>query len=194
LPDATYPFDIEITVPAGTPAGIYNFVISAVDEYGVNYGDQAVTIVVYDPSAGFVTGGGWIDSLAGAYVPDPSLTGKATFGFVSKYKKGAEVPTGQTEFQFHVADLNFHSDSYDWLVVTQGGTNAQFKGEGTINGAPATTGEAYKFMVWAKDDAPDEFRIKIWYEEDDGTEHVVYDNLAHQPIAGGSIVIHVKNK
>ena len=47
-------------------------------------GKDTVMVVVYDPSAGFVTGGGWIDSPAGAYTADPSLTGKANFGFVSK--------------------------------------------------------------------------------------------------------------
>ena len=43
------------------------------------------TITVYDPNAGFVTGGGWIDSPLGAYIPDPALAGRANFGFVSKY-------------------------------------------------------------------------------------------------------------
>ena len=42
-------------------------------------------IVVYDPSAGFVTGGGWINSPMGAYAANPSLTGKANFGFEAKY-------------------------------------------------------------------------------------------------------------
>ncbi len=45
--------------------------------------------MVYDPDDGFVTGGGWIDSPAGACQPDPNLSGKATFGFVSRYKKKA---------------------------------------------------------------------------------------------------------
>ena len=40
-------------------------------------------VVVYDPSGGFVTGGGWIDSLEDAYAADSSLVGKANFGFVS---------------------------------------------------------------------------------------------------------------
>jgi len=70
-------------------------------------------IVIYDPNGGFVTGGGWITSPLGAYTPDPALTGKATFGFVSKYQKGANVPTSNTEFQFHVANMNFKSTSYD---------------------------------------------------------------------------------
>ena len=49
--------------------------------------------VAYDLDGGFVTGGGLIDSPTGVYKPDPDLTGKATFGFVSKYKKGANTPT-----------------------------------------------------------------------------------------------------
>jgi len=115
-------------------------------------------------------------------------TGKATFGFVSKYKKGATTPDGNTEFQFHAGDLNFHSTSYDWLVVT-GSNYAKFKGVGTING----TGE-YKFQIWAGDDDPDTFRIKIWTEDEYGVETVVYDNGFDQAIEGGSIVIHTKSK
>jgi hypothetical protein len=143
--------------------------------------------VVHDPSAGFVTGGGWIDSPEGAYAPDPLLTGKATFGFVSKYKKGAQTPEGNTEFVFKAADLNFHSTSYDWLVVNQGGSNAQFKGSGTINGE----GD-YRFKLWAGDGEPDTFRIKIWEEDENDNETVIYDNGFDQPIGGGSIVIHTK--
>ena len=141
-------------------------------------------IVVYDPSGGFVTGDGWIDSPEGAYTPDESLTGKANFGFVSKYKKGAYIPTGQTEFKFKAGDLNFHSSSYEWLVVT-GSDYARFKGAGTING-----GGDYKFMLWAGDGEPDTFRIKTWTEDFDGTETVIYDNGFDQEIGGGSIVVN----
>jgi hypothetical protein len=120
------------------------------------------------------------------------LIGKANFGFVSKYKKGASVPTGNTEFMFQAADLNFHSSSYEWLVVT-GGDYAKFKGIGTINGESAPNAEDYKFKLWAGDDDPDTFRIKIWWEENE-TEHVVYDNGMDQPIGGVNIVIHTKKK
>lgn len=41
-------------------------------------------VVVFDPTAGFVTGGGWLESPPGAYTADPALTCKATLGFVSK--------------------------------------------------------------------------------------------------------------
>lgn len=85
----------------------------------------------------------------------------------------------------HVADLNFHSSSYDWLIVT-GSNYAEFKGTVTIN----DLGD-YRFMLWAGDGEPDTFRIRIW-EEDEGTgdESDVYDKGFGQEIGGGNIVVH----
>ncbi|PKP57623.1 hypothetical protein CVT91_10200 [Candidatus Atribacteria bacterium HGW-Atribacteria-1] len=172
-------------------AGVYTVTLTITDycDKLSNYMEFQY-VVVYDPSAGFVTGGGWIDSPEGAYVANPSLTGKATFGFVSKYKKGATVPTGNTEFQFKAGDLNFHSDSYDWLVIT-GGQKAMYKGDGTINGAGN-----YGFMLSAIDNDPDMFRIKIW-DKDTNTDTVIYDNKVDEvdgedgtELGGGQIVIH----
>jgi ELWxxDGT repeat protein len=202
-PEFTVPADIygnsiSGTISFSTP-GIYAVRLTVFDGSGVSgkaetvNGDNPAYVVVYDPEGGFVTGGGWIASLAGAYKPDPLLAGKATFGFVSKYKKGATVPTGNTEFQFQAADLNFHSSSYEWLVVT-GSNYAMFKGEGTINGYYADEyGNPYKFRVWAGDDEPDTFRIRIWTEEETtDVETDIYDNGSDQAIGGGSIVIHAK--
>lgn len=174
---------------AGSEAGIFDVCLTA--NPGTLDSDQACTIVVvYDPSAGFVTGSGSIDSPAGAYRGDVSLSGKATFGFISKYKKGANVPTGHTEFKFRAAGFNFYSDTYEWLVVNNGGANAQFKGEGTVNGNLDSNQNAYKFMIWAGDDSPDDtFQIKIWSELD-RVETVVYDNGFAQQLAGGKIIIH----
>jgi hypothetical protein len=100
----------------------------------------------------------------------PNPTGRVSFGFNSKYQRGATVPTGNTEFQFRAADFNFKSTSYDWLVV--GGAKAQFKGSGTIN----NTGN-YGFLLTAIDGqingGQDKFRIKIW---DKTTNVIIYDN------------------
>lgn len=175
--------------------GVYTARLTVTDGDGAISDDIAYQfVVVYDPGAGFVTGGGWIDSPAHACPPGSiceGMTGKANFGFVSKYKKGATVPTGDTEFNFTAGNLNFHSDSYDWLVINQNNTNAQYKGSGTINGGLAPNGELFKFKIWATDNDPggdDTFRIKIWYE--DNGEIVVYDNGVNQAIGGGNIKIH----
>ena len=176
--------DVIVSFNAPATAGIYNLCVRGTDVHNNIGGPECTMLVVYDPSGGFVTGGGWITSPLGAYTLDPTLTGKATFGFVSKYQKGASVPTGNTEFQFKVAGLNFKSTSYEWLVVA--GMKAQFKGVGTINGQGP-----YKFMLFADDgspDKPDTFRIRIWEVGTD--EIVVYDNGSQQSLGGGSIVIH----
>jgi hypothetical protein len=171
-----------------TTPGVYPVSVTVDDGFGNTNQATYEYVVVYDPNGGFVSGGGWINSPAGAYAADPSLTGKATFGFVAKYQKGASVPVGNTQFQFKAGDLNFHSDSYDWLVVA--GSKAQFKGVGTINGAGV-----YSFMLTARDGNPDTFRIKIW---DRATGTLIYDNqlgatdtdTPTTALGGGSIVVH----
>jgi PKD repeat protein len=120
-------------------AGIYTVCLT-VNDGALSSAANCTMAVVYDPSAGFVTGGGWIDSPVNAEYQYMQTGGKATFGFVAKYKKGANVPDGNTEFQFKAGDLNFTSTSYEWLVVA--GNKAQFKGEGTINGQGS-----YQFMI-----------------------------------------------
>jgi len=178
--------DVTAAFTAPGVPGIYDLCVRGTDAAS-NTGAQAcIMLVAYDPEGGFVTGGGWIDSPVNTDYRYMQVGGRASFGFVAKYKKGASVPEGNTEFQFKAGNLNFHSTSYDWLVVNQGGARAQFKGSGTINGS----GD-YTFMLWAGDGEPDTFRIKIWYE-DGGTEVVVYDNYMEQTIGGGSIVVHTK--
>jgi hypothetical protein len=177
-----------------TTPGVYTVQVMVSDDDGGSDTAAYFYVVVYDPDGGFVTGGGWINSPLGAYAADPTLTGKATFGFVAKYQKGANVPTGNAEFQFKAGNLNFKSTTYQWLVVA--GAKAQFKGAGTINGA----GD-YGFMLTAIDGqingggGADKFRIKIW---EVATGDIVYDNLMDAAdtadpttvIGGGSIVIH----
>ena len=165
------------------PVGVYTVGVRVVDAAGNWSSAASEFLVVYDSDAGFVTGGGWFDSPTAAMPADPELTGKANFGFVTKYKKGQSTPDGETEFQFKAGDVDFHSTSYDWLVVT-GNDTAKFKGTGTING----DGE-YRFQIWAYHD-PDEIRIKIWTEDTTGTETTVYDTSQAIELGGGNITIH----
>ncbi|RIJ46826.1 HYR domain-containing protein [Maribellus luteus] len=155
-------------------------------------------IPVYDPDGGFVTGGGWIWSPAGAYKEDMTLTGKANFGFVAKYKKGSNVPEGHTEFQFQAGNLKFNSSTFDAMRLIISGAKAQFKGVGIINGSGN-----YGFMISVIDGALsgssdlDKFRIKIWDLNNNGA--IVYDNNIEQTdetaepatvVSGGSVIIH----
>jgi len=145
------------------------------------------------PSGGFITGGGWIRSPPGAFAGSPTATGRVTFGFVAKSRQGRAAPTGNAEFQFHGADLNFHAESFDWLLCS--GARCEFHGKGTINGAGA-----YGFQLSAIDgrrsiEGHDTFRMRIW---DLASGDVWYDNEPGAPpfadpttqLGGGSIVIH----
>jgi hypothetical protein len=175
-------------------AGVYTITLTVTDNYQGTGQSVFEFVVVYDPAAGFVTGDGSIDSPGGAYAADPTITGRAIFAFVSRYQKGATVPSGNTQFQFQTGNLRFRSTSYDWLVIA--GPQAKYKGSGTINGA----GD-FGFLLSAVDGAvnggggTDKFRIKIW---DKGTGSVIYDNqmggtddaAATTVIANGDIMIH----
>jgi hypothetical protein len=179
-------------------AGVYRVNVAVTDKDGGTTTASYEFVVVFDPNGPFVTGGGWIDSPLGAYAPDPTLTGRANFGFVSKYKPRSTRPSGNTEFQFQTADLNFRSSDYDWLIVS--GAKARYKGTGTINGAGN-----YGFMLTAVDEnlTPstdvDLFRIKIW--DKDNADAVVYDNQLGADddadltteIQGGQIMIHTRH-
>jgi hypothetical protein len=184
---------------AFTEPGVYVLELTVSDDDGGAATATYQYVVVFDQEGGFVTGGGWIDVAAGACTLDDdcaAASGKANFGFVSRYKKGAATPSGSTEFNFSAGGLNFHSSQYDWLIVNQAGSNAQFKGEGTVNGSAAPTGDLYRFMVWANDldpDAIDTFRVRIWYDTGGG-EVTVFDNGAADQIGGGNITVHTKKK
>jgi PKD repeat protein len=87
--------------------GVYTVSATILDSDALGDTKSSGYIVIYDPASGFITGGGWIESPPGAYKFDKLAQGKATFGFVSKYLKGAKTPSGSTEFQFKMGNLNF---------------------------------------------------------------------------------------
>ena len=160
-------------------------------------GSATTQVVIYDPSAGFITGGGWIQVDSGSLTTNPAASGRANFGFSSQYKKGATIPTGETEFNFQMGNFNFHSEAYTWLVVS--GYKAQYKGSGSVNGV-----SGYDFTLTAYDgDAPsgggvDKFRIRITknnggtviFDNRMGVSSTDMDTAMPEAISGGSIVIH----
>jgi len=182
-------------------AGVHVLCVRGTDVPGNVGAASCIFFAVYDPRAGFVTGAGWINSPAGAYRANAALVGKAHFGFVSSYQqKNGGVPVGQTEFQFQVASLNFHSIVYEWLVIS--GARAQYKGTGTVSGSGN-----YGFLLTAIDGqingggGTDKLRMKIWNKN--AGDALVYDNQVAcgdqsdtanpcTALGGGSIIIHKK--
>ena len=180
-----------------TQAGVYTITMTITDEDGESDSADYQYLVAYDASAGFVTGGGNIDSPIGAFAVDEYITGKASFGFNAKYKKGESIPRGNVQFTIKEGDLNFHSSHFDWLVVTD--VEAKIHGQGSVN----QEGD-YGFLLsvvdndLAGDGAQDKLRIKIW-DKNNG-DIVVYDNqmggsdddLTIEDISKGNIIIHSK--
>ena len=100
------------------------------------------------------------------------MIGKMSFGFNSKFFKGATNPKGESQLDFLLGNVEFNALNYDYLVINNG--RAQFKGFGKINGV-----SGYDFIVTVIDgnlpggDGVDKFRIKIWEKT---TGILVYDN------------------
>ena len=203
--EITFILDNGFTIPAitnesGIASATFTSTLSAVYKVTALVADcissaDAGYVAVYDPNGGFITGGGWIDSPIGA-LAGTNKAGKANFGFNSKYEKGKNTPTGNTEFQFQAGNLNFSSSAYFLGSLVISGSKATYKGIGTIKGVSGTS----NFLVSAVDGridgggGYDKFRIKIW-----NTTGTIYDNnlvnkdenaLPATAISGGSIVIH----
>jgi hypothetical protein len=190
-----------------TTPGVYNISLSVTDDDGGTGTATTVggpnglpaRIIIYDPNAGFVTGGGYINHTAIGMIPSgPTMVSKANYGFNAKYKKGSSTPDGEVEFQHKPANINFHSTSLDWLVVNTTATRAQFQGSGTVNGVGS-----YGFLATVIDGGQnDTIRIKIWNKGDPANASTptvfIYDNEPGQPdssnpvtpAAGGNIVVH----
>jgi hypothetical protein len=165
-----------------TAAGVFAVKMNVKDTSGAIGTADAVDgvnslVVIFDPNGGFVTGGGWLDSPAGALVASPSTTGKVNFGFVSKYFRNATNPKGETEFDFRLANFKFNALNFDYLAIS--GARAQYKGLGKVNGDGG-----YGFILTVIDGQAtggggvDKFRIKIWKKL---TGAIVYDNQMGAP-------------
>jgi hypothetical protein len=179
-------------------AGMYTISVTATDDDG-GAGTATVLVVAYDPEAGFVTAGGFIDSPAGALVLDPLLANKGHFNFNPKYRKNDPGPApsgGKTDFRIDGGDFDVRSTTIEWLVVAPDDKVA-------VKGTSKAPGrDDLGFVIYGYADDPSRFRIVVWplalnaFPED----ALVYDNRPGasydldvadpQPTAGGSIQIH----
>jgi hypothetical protein len=189
--------NVRATIGPFASGGALQVCVRGTDAVGNTSAPTCILFVAFDPTAGFVTGSGWIDSPASAC---PTFcrgaAGRAQVSFVSRYQKGASIPTGETSFEFQAGNLRFKSSSYQWLVVNGHGGVAQYEGGGSVNGV-----SGYVFRLTVYDAAltgvgSDGIRMKIT-----DSSRVIYDNKAGsgednarastQRISGGNIVIHL---
>lgn len=173
-------------LPAYPVPGLHTVCVRGTDTAGNRSQPVCTEFAVYDPSAGFVTGGGWFQ-LNGTGKQN-LITPKVTFGFVAKYLPDKLEPQGSLEFHIKNETFNFHASKFDWLVVDPQQGSAILHGEGMLNGAAT-----YQFQLWVTDNHPDTMQIKIWKVNSSG-ETVVFDNQFDQPLEGGGIVLHSNNR
>ena len=176
------------TCTYSTP-GLYKIKLTVTDDDGGSDTKTATArVVVYDP-ASWITGGGWVSSPPGLYTVSSYITGKMSFNILARYQGEDTVPTGSFDLKMNAGRIDFHSTSFDWLVVAGG--VAQLQGRGTMSG----TGD-YGFLVIANDGASiDAIRIRVWNR---ATGEIVYDNEPSEPVdssvlmtlGGGSIQAH----
>lgn len=163
-------------------AGVYKLQMNVTDQAGVTSyantnGDLEEIIVIYDPNGGYIYGGGWFNSPAGALRSNPTATGKVSYGFALNYFKNATLPKGETQFEFKVGEFEFNAVNFDYLSIS--GAKAQFKGTGKIVGGQS----GINFIATVIDGdidgtGVDKLRMKIYNKN---TGEVYYDN---QPGSG----------
>ena len=166
-------------------AGVYTVQLTVRDDDGDSDTKKASgQIVVVDPSAGWVTGGGWINSPLGAYAASTTSSGKLAFEFAARYQASGTTPTGTVYLKLNVGKLELRSTSLDWLAVS--GADALLQGCGTLNGV-----SGYAFSLAMTDGGEDRIRVRVWKRS---TGALVYDSQtdsdAQSILGGGSIQLH----
>ncbi|HEU4563507.1 MAG TPA: hypothetical protein VFS05_02620, partial [Gemmatimonadaceae bacterium] len=178
-----------ITASKALPAGIHTVTLRVADDDGGSAAVASPTaVVVYDPAAGFVTAGGWLEVPGAGARPRGVRPGRVRFDLEARYR--GTTPTGKLELKAEGAGLEFESTRLRWLVVA-GGT-AWCEGEGKVNGRPG-----YHFTIVATDGdgrggRGDLLRVRIT-----GPDGLVFDTGTGAldagtgtPLGGGSITVH----
>ena len=98
-PNAAVTVAASANLPPFPESNVYNVCVKGTDVAGNTGADVCLLLPVYDPTAGFVTGGGEVASPVGADLLNATANGPAKFGFVSKYLPGRNTPSGNLEFQ-----------------------------------------------------------------------------------------------
>lgn len=153
-------------------AGVYQIAVTADDGDG-GQARGSTLVVVFDPSAGRITGAGQLNSPAGALLASPTTSSTAIWSVHARYPRRSQTPIGQVDFRLKGRHMQFESDTLSWLVVD--GPRFQMGGTGAVSGLPG-----YRFLLSGVDgdlpggDGTDRLRLKIVAPH---SAQVVYDNV-----------------
>ncbi len=160
--------------------GVYAVKVTTTDFAGNQSTSDNLYLAVFDSSAGYVTGGGWVTP-ADATRVSVSSGAKTNFGFNVKYlSNNSSNPDGNFVLNDKQDELEVKSTSLEWLTVS--GSAADFQGQATVNGSGS-----YTFRAHIVDGSPDQFDIRVWGNSNS------FDNPNYRianSLGGGSIVIH----
>jgi predicted CXXCH cytochrome family protein len=176
----------------------YHVQASVVGSY-YTAGPAEDVLVVYDPSLGFTTGGGWFYW--------PGTDEKTSFGYTMKYGKRGRKPKGSLLLIRHVdEDAIYRVKSNALYALALGhlkedgetiGGWASFSGKATYSEPGEETAGNHDFVVYAEDRGqPGAGVDKFWFEIRDGADVIVdamsMDREATEyakVLEGGNIVV-----
>jgi hypothetical protein len=194
--DASFGYAGEVTVTCeldAVPVNTYTFEVTVDGDYYTGYYEDV--LVVYDPSLGFTTGGGWF------YWPDTEE--KTNFGYTMKYNKKGQKVKGNFLLIRHMPDGSIYrvkSNALFGLALGDGDGFgwASFSGKTTYlePGWPEPIGN-YTFIVYVEDHGqPNDGGDMVWIEIQDKDGNVIAvmsferDATDHlELIQGGNIVV-----
>jgi len=188
--DGVDPIRTFVFVHTYTRVDVYRMTVSAITATDIpNTNTQDFLLSVYDPDAGFITGGGRYkspsDGSAFDFTEFPEVVTtfglpeiidiKPNFGFVSKYEAGETTPKGNTNFVYNdkTDSWTLHFKSKTQIVLVTENNKAQYRGCGdlTINGVQifGSVGDPadcqWDYLIIGKDSGGkknDRARVKIW--------------------------------
>lgn len=126
---------------SGLAAGLHPVGVRARDAAGNWSATTTDTLVVYDPSGGFVTAAGRIVPAGPTADPGDTLPGldhssSANIHFQMRYKATETRPAGTLAFSYRAGGFELDSTVLDWVVIADG--TATVQGTATIRGRDGT--------------------------------------------------------
>ncbi len=189
---------IGTTTKGGVPnPGVNTYTVyTSLEDNDHYYGDgAAATLIVYQPTGSFVTGGGWV------LETDAS---RGNFGFVANYNKN-QKPKGSFVYTWRSGDgFDYVIKSNSWTGLALQDNRAMFQGRANVRKVDPSTGETvwvvgnYQFTVEVYDNTGksvsgggDALHLRVL--SPDGTVfHEVGTAKEPLSLSGGQIIVHAK--